>query len=195
MWRKILASAFAATLGISALSAQNETILDKVNPLSSDPGGGLRLDNVSAFLNYDSVAPGGLYGSIGGNPLDNHLGVGGSATIAYSKFGERSDLSISYVPSYVVTTLHYSASNSLNQTLTLNWRRHLTPKWSYNFAASAVSSSVSNAVFVPTTLASVAAVSSTFNDLASAVLAGQSTNNQLMATLTGAPILASPAQL
>ena len=193
MRRQILAFIFLATIATKALYAQNETNFDHVNPLGSDQGG-IRLKSMSAFMTYYSVAPEAYGGGSSGIPLMSDAGVGGSATLVYTRFRERSKLSIVYTPSYV-ERLRYSTGNTPNHTLSLNWRRNLTARWTYTISASAVDTSLSDALFAPTRFANVVAAPATFEDLASAMVAGKFTNNELAAILTGAPILESPERM
>ena len=193
MRRQILVLVSSATIGINLLHAQNEAGFNNVNPLSSDQGG-IRLKNMSLFMTYYSVAPEAFTGGANGVSLMGDAGVGGSATLAYSRFRERSKLSIVYTPSYV-KRLRYSDGSTPNQTLSLNWRRNLTQRWTYTVAASGIDMSLSDALFAPTRFADVVAAPATFEELASAMVAGKFTNNELAAILTGAPVLESPEKM
>lgn len=191
--RKILTLVFIAALRLPALHAQGATFDPASNPLHPSPGG-IRLDNVSAFLSYYSVAPQGLFGSPGGSQINGETGVGGSATVAYGTSGERSGFSIVYTPTYVAR-LRYANSNSVNHALNLSWRHKLAPRWTMNWNASGVMTSASDALFAPMTLSNVTAISGSIADLAAALEAGRLTNSQAAAVLTGSPVLESPAGL
>jgi hypothetical protein len=188
MNRGILLYLAAAMFSIPALNAQNAT-LETVNPLNPDPGG-IRLQSVSVFLMYHTVS--GASSGLAGTPSVDETGAGATATLGYSRFGERSGISVSYTPSYTTTWQNY-ATNTQNHSLSFNWRRHLTPKWTYTLAGSGVVTSLTDALFLPTALANVAAVPATFDELSAGILRGGSTNNQLAAVLTNAPVVESPS--
>jgi hypothetical protein len=122
---------FVGAFGNALLSAQTYTIAD-LNPLSSTPGG-IRLQNVTAFIGYDSLGMGSIFGS-GYNP-NGVVPIGVSATLAFNKFGERSSLSIVYTPSYT-RIAGYSGVDTSTHSLVVNWRRSLTPRWLYNVSVS-----------------------------------------------------------
>jgi hypothetical protein len=190
MRRSILLFVLSATVGAS-LKAQNEGLLEKVNPLGTEPSG-FRLQNVSVFMTYYSVAPEQSY-TTGIGSLKSDTAVGGAASLGYTKFGERSSTSFVYAASYT-ERLRYSG-NAVNHSLSLNWRRNLTPKWSFTFSVSGSASSISDTLLTSTALAKVVDTPATFEEFTSAIVTGRSTNNQLAAILTNAPIIESPTGL
>ena len=181
--------AVAAVLGMGALPAQ-QPAQEAVNPLSTHSNG-LRLQSVSAFLNYYWVSEGVPLGPAG-NSWMQQPSAGATATFGYTRFGERSGISVSYTPSYVATWQN-NTSRIHNHSLSFNWRRNLTSKWTYTLAGSGVVTSLTDALFLPTTLANVAAAPASFEELSAAMVGGRFTNNQLAAILTGAAVVESPA--
>ena len=148
----------------------------------------------SLFGTYYSIVPEDLFLSSGGTPQRNEERVGGSATVEYARFSERSALSIAYSPSYV-GGIRYSGWNAANHALFLNWRRKVNERWGYAIFVSAVATLANEVLFTPTTLASTAAAPASFDDLVSAILAGKSNNDQLASILAGGSVLESPAAM
>jgi len=190
MQREILLSVLATVLGMPVLHAQNSAI-ETLNPVSTAPGG-LRLQSVSAFTTYYSGSASGYYGSAPGASSGGLTGTGGSATLGYSIFGEVTGISITYSPSFSTDFQGYGA-NSFNHSLSFNWRRRLTQKWTFALSSAGVISSVNEAIFMPTALANVAGAPGSFGELSAAMVGGKFTNGPLAAILTGAPVVESPA--
>jgi hypothetical protein len=156
------------------------------------PRPGLHVESLSGYAVYyssglpeSSVQPTGVQ-------LPSDLGLGGSALLEWTHTGEKSQVLLTYTPSYT-GRLRFAAWNALNHSMSFNASRHFG-KWKLGFAANGDLSNLSEFLFSPTVFASVAAVPVTFNDLAAAILTGNFTNPQLASLLTGAPLVESPAR-
>jgi hypothetical protein len=177
----------------AAQSPGNSSLLTGGNPAASTRGG-FHLYNVSGFAGWESSA--NPYGSsflLPNSTLQSDEMFGGAASVGWSYRGERSNVSLTYTASYI-GRYRYSQWNSLNHFVSLSASRRLTPKWTMSLSGISMVSSYDQLLFTPTTFGSLAAVPSTFQDLAGAVLAGNMSNNQLASLLTGAPVIESPAR-
>jgi hypothetical protein len=174
------------------LGAQQSGVVSSLNALGN-PNAGFQLYNVQGFAGWESVLnpQGGFLPSNQGLGADEMLG--GAASAGWSRHGQKTNLSITYTLSYD-GYIHYSSLNALNHNLVINGSRRLSPKWTLGFSAAAAISTYDQMLFDPTVFSSVAAAPGTFDDLASAVLAGKYNNDQLASLLTGAPVLESPAR-
>jgi hypothetical protein len=153
---------------------------------------GLHVESLSGYaVYYSSGLPEGSVQPTGVQ-LPSDLGLGGSALLEWTHTGEKSQVLLTYTPSYT-GRLRFAAWNALNHSLSFNASRHFG-KWKFGFAARGDLSNLSEFLFSPTVFASVAAVPGTFSDLAAAVLTGTFTNAQFASLLTGAPVVESPAR-
>ncbi len=183
--RRTLRYAIAAVAGMTALYGQPQ------GAPPANPGGGLRLENIAGFTTYYS-SPGEPYGPVGNVALERQSSVGGTATISYNRFQERSGISFSYRPSYLMGLGEYGVQ-SHNHSMSFSYRRNLSPKWTHSVSVSGAINSLSDSLFVPTSLSTVASTPATFDQLSSAIVGGRYTNSPLTAALTSAPVVESPA--
>jgi hypothetical protein len=124
--------------------------------------------------------------------LPSDVGLGGSIDFNWAKFTERTTFSLSYTPSYTAQ-VRYSSLDALNQVASFNISRKLTPLWTLGFTAAANYSTLDQTLFSPTTLSTVASVSSSFGQLSGALLSGNFTGNQqLGVALTNSALVQSP---
>jgi hypothetical protein len=165
-----------------------------LNPLENRRGG-FHLYNVTGFVGWESVAS--PYGS--GYLLPSTSGLGGdetygaAATVGWTRPTERSNISLMYTASYG-GRVRYSDWNAVNHFITLSANRQLSRKWNVGLSGTSVISTYDQLLFSPTLFGSLSAAPGTFDDLASAVLAGKYTNDQLASLLTGAPVIESPSR-
>ena len=165
--------------------------------LHAQPESRFRLSDVTAFVDYYSFTPDALTLAPAGVPIKGYTGVGGSATLAYSGFKENSEshvasgLSLAYTPFYV-ERMGQTNWHTTDHFATLNWRHPTGGRWTYGVALFGALTWTSDALFRPTTTASLAGASATPGDLGSAVVSGDTSNNQVTNILTGAPGLDSP---
>jgi hypothetical protein len=171
-----------------------DTTAGNLNPLENRRGG-FHLYNVTGFAGWESVAS--PYGSGYLLPSTSGLGAdgtyGAAATVGWSRPTGRSNISLTYTASYL-GRFRYSQWNALNHFLNLNASRQLSRKWNVGLSGTSVISSYDQLLFDPTRFGSLSATPGSFQDLASAVLAGKYNNDQLASLLTGAPVIESPSR-
>jgi hypothetical protein len=160
---------------------------------AAPPVGGLQIASISAYANYySSYLPPGATPSAMSTNLPSDVAGGGSIVFDWTKFTERSSFSLTYTPSYTAYVRN-SSLDALNHALSLTTSRKIAPRWNFNFSAAGNLSSVQQSLFSPSTLSNVASTSSTFNDLAAALLSANFANNpQLGVILTSSPLVESP---
>jgi len=157
---------------------------------SSSPG--LQVRTVSAYFDYYSATlPNGGFQS--SSPLLSDVAGGGSVQVGWAKSTERSNYSFSYTSS-LTGRLRYSQLNAWNHALGFTLSRAIAPRWTFAFSVRGDLSSQAQSLFEPTTLSSVASTQTTFDDLASALLASKFANPQLASILTSAPLVESPVR-
>src|SRR5215471_7880146 len=175
------------------LSAQMQSPLTSgFNPIGGSRG--LQLYDITGFAGWESVVnpEGGLFLANGAGVKGDEMG-GGSISAGWSERGARSSVSIQYTASYLAQ-VRYSNLNALSHFLVIGASRRLSPKWSVGFSGSSTLSTYNQLLFSPMVFSSVVATPATLDDLASAILAGKYTNDQLASLLTGAPLIESPAR-
>lgn len=176
-----------------ALLAQ-ETNVPAQNTLAPPSQTGLQIRSVSAYATYDSSflpnAGAGIQSTAASLPAD--VGIGGSIAVEWTKLTERSTFSLDYTPSYT-GYIRNSNLNALNHALSLSLSRKLVPRWTFGFSVGGNLSTFEESLYAPTTLSTAAAVPSTFNDLATGLLASNyASNPQLGTALTTSPLVESP---
>jgi hypothetical protein len=189
----VLAWALGAVWGQVSNSPATLTAQGGAAPAALPPAGPQIL-SVSAYAAYYSSSLPETTNTLQANsanlPADG--GWGGSIAFGWSKFTERTTFSVRYTPSYTAD-VQYSSLDALNQAFSFNVMRKLTPRWNLGFSVAANYSTLEESLFAPTTLSDVAAVPSSFNQLSSALLAGNFANNQqLGVALTNSPLVQSP---
>jgi hypothetical protein len=168
----------------------------ETNVAAPERRGGLQLRSISAYgIYYSSGLLNGPVGlQAGGSNLSSDVSLGGSMLIDWAKFTDRSNVSISYSPSYI-GRVNYSSLDALNHRLSFNTSRKLAPRWVFVFSSAGDYSSTEQSLFASTSLSTVASVPATFGDLASAMLSSKFTNNpQLGVALTNSPLVESPVR-
>jgi len=158
------------------------------------PQSGLQVRSISAYAVYDSsfLPNGGTGFQPGSSSLPADVGAGGSIAVEWTKFTERSSISLDYTLSYT-GYVRNSNLNALDHALSLTASRKITPRWIFGFSVAGNLSSLEESLFSPTTLSTVASTPATFNDLAAAMLSAKFANNpQLGAILTSSPLVESP---
>jgi hypothetical protein len=183
---------FAVAVFAASTAGAQQGVL--ANPASSAAGelGGFRIESMTGFLNYSS------------NLADIHLipsgsnqdgwGAGITAVVGYSRFGERSGLQITYTPSYMAS-LQRAGGRSDSHMLLINWQRKLTPMLTWTVSGSGNISWFDEAIFRPTTLASIVASPATLDDIASAMNSGESADMASAMVMTVPAGVDSPAGL
>lgn len=178
------------------MSAQTDAS-SAFNPLNAQ--GLFRLQGVSVFSGYyTSGAPSGFEVPVASPFLAGPSASGGiTATFGGSVQGEKSTFSWTYSPSYFNTFYSnnaFSSNGSLNHRLGINWSRKLGAKWTLSSSVNGMMANLQQLYFNPSLLSTVAALPTSFDDLAAGMLTGKFTDAQFAALLTGAPLTASPEQ-
>ena len=168
------------------------------NPMS--PEGGFHLTGVSVYSGYySSGGTGGGFEMAVQNPfLSGPSAMAGiAASFGGSKSTEKSTFNWSYSPSYFnlfYGNRQFSNNGSINHRASVSWSRKLGSKWTWSMSLNGFLTNLEQLYFNPSVLSSVAAMPTTFDDLAAGMLAGKFTDAQLASLLTGAPLEASPQQ-
>lgn len=163
---------------------------DTVAPL---PRSVLQVSSVTADAVYYSTSlPNNASFEVGPANLSSDLGFGGSVTVDWTKFSERTSFSLSYTPSYTARW-RYSSVDALNHLFTLNLTRKLAPRWTFNVFAGGNLSTYEATLAAPNPLNGVVATPATFADFANGLLAGKFANNPLLGVaLTNPAVTISP---
>jgi len=162
-------------------------------PIPKAPSG-LRFHGLTSYVGYSSIAlpeRGAFFWR--GLRLGGDVHFGGSATVGLARPGKAGSVSLIYTSSYTGRA-SYSEWNSLNHHLSFWASRKLGAKWDFSLSASGGSTNLEQFLFTPTVFQRVLDAPISFEDLASAMVNGRFTNDQLASILTGAAIIDSPAQ-
>jgi hypothetical protein len=181
----VLAGAALAHCAARGQSADFETF----NPLSSKTGG-VHLLGVSVSTSYFSNAYGvGLTGLL--PTADSNVVIAqGSLLLGWSRQRQKSNINITYSPSYVHgIQLSYS---SFNQAFSFAAAKTLNGKWSIDSSVQVLLSDFTQLLFSPTRYGSLSAEPSTFDDLSAAMLTGRSDNTSLQQLVGAASAISSP---
>lgn len=159
---------------------------------------GLRLYEVSLYTSYVSSAyPLATTTTISPNAakLGHDLSYGGMASAGWRYQRDRARMAVSYTGSYNQSE-NFSSLSAFGHSLTVNGSWDLTPKWTVNLSGSGQYETLAQYVFQPTALSTIAQTPATFDNLAAAMSAGQYSDAQAAAALTGAgaSAFASPLQ-
>jgi len=182
--------------GLLAPAGSAQALLDQVNFKASQLGG-LQLIGVSVYSGYSTSAyPDGgfaLNNSNGAAPLGGDATYGASASVGWQRHLARTDFSALYTGSYS-GMVRNSGLNALNHSLSISAARKLTPRWTFEFSASAQDATLAQVLYQPSSLSVLSVAPATFDDLAAALSAGQFTSAQAASILTGTPILQTPGR-
>jgi hypothetical protein len=157
---------------------------------------GIHLYGVSIFGGYSTSAyPGGfaLAPVPGAAQLGSDVNYGSTASIGWQYHRTRSDFSVLYSGTYSGAA-RYSAANAFNQSMTLSASRILTPKWTLALTGAGSDLTVAEFVYQPTNLSLLSQTPASADDLAAAFSVGQFSSSQIASSLTGSPVLESPAR-
>lgn len=149
------------------------------------------VQNVTTFVQYYSVAPEAVLSVL---PQKNTGAAGASATLVYTGFNERSGVSLSYTPSYIAP-FRALRGNNANHLFSITGRAGPNTRLRFNYSASGALSYTSDILFTPTQIARLAAVSGTASELGSAVVTGDTANNEIATALAEASGAGGPIGL
>lgn len=185
-----------AAAGLVIVPCSGQSLVDQASFESGQLGGGLRLLGVTVFSGYSTSA----YPQAGLVPPASSLnGLGGDAqygatfSMGWQKHGLSGDLSLLYSGTYD-RMAHYTNLNGYNQTLTLAAAQKLGQRWTFTLSGVGSDLTMAQYLFQPSPQNVVTQVPTSFDDFAAAVGAGQYSNTQAAALLTGSPILQAPAR-
>ena len=182
----VLAGAALAHCAARGQSADFETF----NPLSSKTGG-VHLLGASVSTSYFSNAYGlGLTGLLPSGD-SNVVIAQGSLLIGWSRQRQKSNINITYAPSYV-HGIQLSNYSSFNQAFSFGADKTLNGKWSINTSVQALLSDFTQLLFSPTRYGSLSTAPSTFDDFSAAILTGRSDNTSLQQMVGAASAISSP---
>jgi hypothetical protein len=191
-WTTAMALLWAsAAASAQAVNPTNSNLSATAAAAPAAPKGGFEIGSVSAYsVYYSSSLPnnGGLQTGI--TSLSSDLGYGGSVTIDWTKFTERTRFALSYTPAYT-GQVRYSSVNALNHLFSLNLSRKLTHRLTFGFTTGANVSTYEQALTAPNSLSGIASVPASFNDFAGALLASKFANNPLLGVAFTNPALAA----
>jgi hypothetical protein len=160
--------------------------LDPLNPNAS----GLRIADVMVSSSYSSESFSGASGSGFPSSSASASMVEASATVAWSKSGDRSTFSVLYSPSYFRE--FQSNYHSFNQSISVMGTRKLISGLTLATSFQGLVADFNQLLFAPSLFDGLSATSSSFDELASAILTGQSGNPGLTQLLGAAPVNGSP---
>jgi len=158
--------------------------------------GGIHLYGVSIFSGYSTSAYPVGSGAVllpGAGSIGADTNYGASVSVGWQYHRQRSNFSLLYSGAYA-GLVRYSDTNAFNQYLTLSASRQLSPKWMLSLSGAASDSTMVQFLYEPSTIGLLSQVPATIDDLAAAFSIGQFSSNQIASTLTGAPLLDSPAR-
>ena len=124
--------------------------------------------------------------------LQDDAAAGASLSAGWSQNRDRWGASVVYTGSYL-GRVRYSSWDAFNQSLSFTAAHKMGMRWSASVGGSAAVTNLAQFFFEPNADARITAIPTTFEDLSAALLTGQTTNADLAAFLTGAPLLQSPA--
>lgn len=183
-----IASAMAVPQGLIA-----QPLTDQVN-FKSGTIGGVHLYGISIYSGYLSSAYPLAAGSVAGaGTLGPDVSYGAQASMGWQRHAERTSVSLMYSGGYHGMA-QYSDTNGFTHSLSLNFTRQLSTKWSLNISGSGQDTTVAQFLYQPTSLGVITQLPATFDDFAAAFSVGQFSNAQAASMLTGAPVLESPVR-
>ncbi len=154
---------------------------------------GFHVNSITAFTGYTTLGlPNADFNYLMGVvPTGGDVQAGGGISVGFTRFRPRSSVSLTYDPSYSGMIRH-SEWNALNHSLSFRVAKKFGKRWDWSLSMAGSASSMYQFLFTPTALSNAAAVPSSMEELAGAMVSGRYTNDQLAAVLTGAPGLESP---
>jgi hypothetical protein len=181
-------------VGIMFRPAFGQSVVDQASFRSMSLGG-IHLYGVSVFSGYSTSAyPVGLGNTpLGAGQLGGDTSFGGSASLGWQYHRQRWNFSMMYSGTYG-GMVRYSDANAFSQNLSLSASRMLSPKWTLTFSGVSSDNTTVEFLYQPSSIGVVSQVPATMDDLAAAFSLGQFSGSQIASTLTGAPLLESPAR-
>jgi hypothetical protein len=195
-WRHLLVKNVIRTgiaLAACATAVFAQSFLNPLTTAGMDQNGP-HLYSVSAFTGYLTSHLSGPGIVTDPNRPAYYLTSGASASLGYSRrTSERTDFAVMYAPSYAYGTSGIGA-NRMTHAVAMSWGYKLSPNWRFSTSASGVTGNFSQLLFSPTAEQTLVSLAGSFDELAGAVLTGQSTNQNLATAATSASAIVAPEQ-
>jgi hypothetical protein len=156
---------------------------------------GIQFMGISASAGYTSL-PVGLLPTVFA-PSFNRGAVqyGMSTGFGWRRSGEFGGTAIQYSAAYNgATNLDFAKSWSSGQTLSISQTNKIGAKWNFAFSAVASESHIEQSLFQVSSSAALASLPVTFDDLASALLSGRTTEPLLSGALNRGTLASSPTR-
>ncbi len=163
-------------------------ILDQLNPLNPNASG-LHISNVtlsSSRFSESFSSPSGL-GPAAGPSGASAMMLQGAATFNWARITEKSTVSATYSPSYM-QQFQLSNYRSFNQSFGVSVMRRLGTKLVLTTSFQGLMSDFTQSLFAPTLYGNLSSTPASFEELVSAMLAGQSSNPGLAQLISTAPV-------
>jgi hypothetical protein len=154
---------------------------------------GLLLESVTFTQGYSSNGIPSLRGVPSqASQLGYDLDFGASAVFGWRHLGRRQMFSLVYEPS-VIRRSQFKEWNSTDHNLRLLSDSKLSPRWDLRLSARGAAQNLEQFFFDPPVLRRIQNAPATLEELSAAVAAGELTDEEVAAILTGAPVVDRPA--
>ena len=168
-----------------------QSSLEAFDPLGGQTNG-FHLYSASVTSSYASNAyASGLIGIVQNGADTPYTMVQGLVAVGAVRRGLKSNVSVSYSPSYM-KSFRGTSYNSLNHSVDASASRTLSSKWTLAASVNGMVNDFEQLAFAPTRFGDIAWIGSTFDELVAAMLTGQSTNVALTEAVNAAAIVGSP---
>jgi hypothetical protein len=188
---------FIAVVIALAGSAAQAQMTDLLN-FSGDALEGLHLYGVNVYSSYVSSAyPITTTNVLAPNAaqLGYDLSYGASASVGWRyQRPDKETFTVSYTGSYNKSE-NFSSLSAFGHSLRANASWNITPKWTFNLSASGQYQTFVQYLFDPTGVSVIAQTPTTFDNLAASLGAGQFSDSQAAALLTGSGIASAGTPL
>ena len=183
--KRAFRAAVMALASAGALYAQVEQVHRREGP---------QLYGASVFGAYYSQGLGRGLGLTGlGDTLQADSAMGGTATVGWASYRERSNFAVTYSPAFVMSARR-PEFHSFAHGLSVTAGKRLSGRWMVTIGVNGALNSTVEFLFTPTLFSQIAAVPTTFEDLVQGMLRNTYNNFELASLLTGAPLIESPAR-
>lgn len=116
-----------------------------------------------------------------------------SVSLGYLYAGPRNSFSLTYTPT-LVQRLRYTDVHSVNQSLSVSFSRHLTPRWNLTLAGGVTDTTYDQMLFAPSLVTPAPTLGNTPPDLFQTGQQAGSVNSQIASSLAGNAYVVSPSR-
>ncbi len=155
---------------------------------------GLSLQSVTLSAGYSSNALPRDFGgqsNIGNYNLGPDYDLGASAVLQYGHSGRHSSIRINYMPSHIQRS-RIPEWSSTDHRLSLGTSYDLTPRWTLSADGRAANVGQEQSWYVPPALRDVSGISPDLDGLLDRLQAGEISDDEFAAVLTGSPVVDNP---